>query len=117
MASGYCWTDFIVAGFRLRSRELPFNIFSRMRKFRRSRRYRRRARSGYFRRRATKALRIVRAISRKVAAEVKKADSVALIQASDYQMVLGDSGNAALVTLRDYGHVYNVFGSGDVQGI
>lgn len=61
---------------------------------------------------------MVRALSRKVAAEVKKADSVALITASDYVMVLGDTSNPATpITLRDYAHVYNVFGSGDVQGI
>lgn len=87
------------------------------RRFRRSRKSYGRRRRRTYRRHGAKALRMVRALSRKVAAEVKKVDNVALVLSTSFQMVLGDTSNAAPVTLRDFGHLYNVFGTGDVQGI
>lgn len=88
------------------------------RRFRRKS-FSRRRRPRRTRRRAGKALRMVRALSRKVAAEVKKADAVALLTQDSFSNVLGDTGSNAdtLRTLRDFAYLYPVFGNGDVQGI
>lgn len=70
-----------------------------------------------FRRRrgtATKALAIARGISRKLAAEVKKADNNLLIGSTGFIQL--SAGNTS--SLADFGLLYNVFGnSGMVQGI
>lgn len=94
-------------------RTLDHTTFFMARRFRRKS-FSRRRRPRRTRRRAGKALRMVRALSRKVAAEVKKADAVALLQPPNYDMVLGDVNDASPYTLRDWGNCYPVFGNGDV---
>lgn len=57
---------------------------------------------------------MVRSLSRKVAAEVKKADANKLLNSSDFFTTLRDNASSGIFTLADIAYLYPVFSTGDV---